>query len=825
MRVALRKDDQEEDKMRHQVRRPYGWAYAVSFALILSLIGLSGPAAGQNSGSARQAPDPTGLGEFAVATSEYRLAATTDPTIMTDRVTEIWARVWRPQTDGSQRLPLVVFLHGNHGTCGTFFCSVANCGRLIPLPNGPHIDDRIDYTTTGTCPRAGEGNPPAETDYVVAPSHEGYAYLAEQLASRGFLVVSINANRGITAGRPQDLGAPGSPFIEDRGLNLARARLVLKHLEMLSRWNRGIEPTPASLGFSLKGAIDFGRVALVGHSRGGEGVRGAYNIYTGRNTDINPYAAIDWRSRIPDTVEFKGVFEIAPVDRQTVRTLNAEGTTWIVMLPGCDGDVINQQGLWVYDRMMKSFAEQPARQKAFYYVLGANHNYWNTEWQFSDSSGCFNSAVQLFETDPATGVLPGVTGSAKQRTTGSASVLALVRGVLSRSEDDEEEFSRFLTNFDPRFRLPAVVTSAARIQRGFIVSPNAAVTTALEDFDQATGASKFGVPNDASNVTVEHVAVNEHGIPFSANNAQLQPLPLPAFLHAGQITWQRGGSDVFFQINFTDPGDGLDLSRYATLDFRMDRETPVRTNLNPADPTNFHVQLVAADGTLSKPVAVSKFIKLDGPFGTPDADLTFISPVFPDGYHLNMQTARIPLKAFHADDVRRTRGIRLTFDDTPTGKIYVTNFRASRRDNDFIEESSGASPDLATTAASNTLAGAASGGQASGRSPRVISQGNVIESVQFVPATGAGAAATIASNGTVRLTVFTNTPIPVGNELPIMSVGSVQCDGSYVDGSTQRMMFECPAQDLSLADGEPITVRSNARSVWNFGAFSIKMLK
>jgi len=740
---------------------------------------------------------------------------------MTDRVTEIWARVWRPQTGGSQRLPLVVFLHGNHATCGAFFCSASICGSLIPLPNGPRIDDRIDYTTTGTCPLQGQGNPPAEFDYVVVPSHEGYAYLAEQLASRGFLVVSINANRGITAGAPQDLGTPGNPFIEDIGLNLARARLVLKHLELLSRWNRGIEPTPASLGFSLQGAIDFGRVALVGHSRGGEGVRGAYNIYTGRNTDINPYAAINWSSRIPDAVKFKGVFEIAPVDRQTVRTLNAEGTTWVVMLPGCDGDVINQQGMWPYDRMMKSFTEQPAKKKAFYYVVGANHNYWNTEWQFSDSTGCFDPSLQLFETDPATGILPGVTGSARQRTTGSASILALVRGVLS----DDAELPHFLSNFNPLFQLPAVVTSVARIQRGFIASPNATVATALEDFDQATGGSKFGIPNDTSNVTVEHVAVREHGIPFTARNAQLQQVPLPAFLRAGLITWQRGGADVFFQINFTNPGGGLDLSDDRTLDFRLDRETTVQTNLNPAGPTNFHVQLVAANGTLSMPVAVSRFIELVGPFGTPDADLTSINPAFPDGYHLNMQTVRIPLTAFQTNDLKRTRGIRLTFDATPTGKIYVTNFRASRRTNEASAEPFATSPVFETTAAPNTLAGAASGGQASGRLPRVIEQGNVIESAQFVPATGAGAAATGAGNGMVRLTVFTNTPIPVGNELPIMSIGSVQCFGSYVDGSTQRMMFKCSAQGLLLADGAQMTVRSNARAVWNFGAFNRKILK
>src|SRR5262249_16154805 len=163
----------------------------------------------------------------------------------------------------------------------------------------------------------------SDMTYVCARSHEGYVYLAEQLASRGFLVVSINANRGITAGRPQDLGTPGNPFIEDRGLNLARARLVLKHLELLSRWNRGIEPTPSSLGFSLRGAIDFREVALVGHARGGEGVRAPSPIYPRRTTDINPYASIDWRSRIVDAVVFKGIFEIAPVDRPTVRTLNA----------------------------------------------------------------------------------------------------------------------------------------------------------------------------------------------------------------------------------------------------------------------------------------------------------------------------------------------------------------------------------------------------------------------------------------------------------------------------------------------------------------------
>jgi hypothetical protein len=407
-----------------------------------------------------------------------------------------------------------------------------------------------------------------------------------------------------------------------------------------------------------------------------------------------------------------------------------------------------------------------------------------------------------------------VTGSERQRTTGSASILALVRGAVRSSEPDDEGF---LANFDPQFQLPAVVTSAARIQRGFIASPNSTVTRALEDFDQPTGTSQLGVPNQASNVTVEHVGVVEHGIPFTARDAQQHRVPLPAFVRAGRIAWQRAGTDVFFQINFANAGTGLDFSDFATLDFRVDRETPSRTPLNPAGPSNFHIHLVAADGTLSAPVSASDYIMVVGPFGTPDADLSFISPAFPDGYHINLPTARIPIEAFRSDKLRQTRGVRLTFDDTPSGKIYVTNFRASMQGtsslSDVASATVGSVPEATISSATTSLA-----------APRIIEQGNVIENVQFVPAAAGVAAAATSDNGNVRFNVRSETPFPVGNELPTMSIGSVQCDGSYVDGSTQRMVFECTAQDLSLADGQPISVRGNVHTIWNFGTFSSTML-
>src|SRR5215831_17724440 len=136
---------------------------------------------------------------------------------------------------------------------------------------------------------------------IVVPNHEGYGYLADQLASWGYIVVSINANRGINA-------APGTP--EDLGNNLARGRLVLKHLQLLSEWNV-FGGSPTFLGVELKGAMDFSQVGLFGHSRGGEGVRAAYSFYTTGDTRVN------WAQQIPNPITFRGIFEIGPVDGQT----------------------------------------------------------------------------------------------------------------------------------------------------------------------------------------------------------------------------------------------------------------------------------------------------------------------------------------------------------------------------------------------------------------------------------------------------------------------------------------------------------------------------
>ena len=218
------------------------------------------------------------------------------------------------------------------------------------------------------------------------PNHAGYDYLARPLASWGYIVVSINANRGVTA-------APGE--LTDRGLNLRRGRLVLRHLKHLVQ----LDTTASS---PLYQKIDFSHVGLMGHSRGGEGMRAAYEQYRAPGSP--------WPARIGTPIGFEALFEIGPVDGQTgpranPNRLNADGLAWTVLLPNCDGDVFNLQGVKPFDRMMLITNESPARFKATYTVWGTNHNFYNTEWQFSDSPGCLGQ-TRLF---------PRLLGSADQR--------------------------------------------------------------------------------------------------------------------------------------------------------------------------------------------------------------------------------------------------------------------------------------------------------------------------------------------------------------------------------------------------------------------------
>lgn len=74
---------------------------------------------------------PTARAGESFVSGEYKFPATIDAQVSPEVATELWAAVYRPRRSG--RFPLLVFLHGNHATCGYF-----------DPERGVRVDDRID---------------------------------------------------------------------------------------------------------------------------------------------------------------------------------------------------------------------------------------------------------------------------------------------------------------------------------------------------------------------------------------------------------------------------------------------------------------------------------------------------------------------------------------------------------------------------------------------------------------------------------------------------------------------------------------------------------
>ncbi len=534
---------------------------------------------------------------------DYKLPAAVDDTILTGVPTEIWGRLYLPQNKSTSPLPLIVVLHGNHSTCGQ---------------GSPIVPTSCEYTTSGTC---------SNGDTVIN-NHLGYEYLATALASWGYAVVSINANRGITC---------GTPVAGDSGLNLARGRLILKHLSLLQKWSTGsnsVDPNLASALTSASKQIDFSQIGLLGHSRAGEGVRAAYNLYRD--------AGSTWQTEVPN-LGFRAIFEIGPVDGQTSRVLNADGVAWNALLPSCDGDVSNLEGMKPYDRMLNSSTETPYP-KTMFVVHGANHDFYNTTWQNSDNTtGCVG-ATKLW-TD-------GSSGSTTQQQTAIQTVVPFFRSYLGTGFGGNDVPSANIVGtqlqlanvLDPSVALPSALTTITQFDRTFYLSPNAKLEFRAEDFKNTDGNGSLGFPHEIQNVIVKHVNIPEHD----------------KDLMAASIQWNS--INTFFQDDWTAANDGLDLSAAQTLDFRVGR---ANSSLNPNAGTDFTIQLMYFDGWTSTPVQLSSVVPLlTGPIGI-TGDL-----------HETLQTVRIPMTSFGA--LKKVQAVRFSFGTTPTGLIYLADIGVTR---------------------------------------------------------------------------------------------------------------------------------------------------
>ncbi len=226
------------------------------------------------------------------------------------------ARVWYPEGPGP--FPLVLIVHGNH---------------LMEQYSDP-----------------------------------GYAYLGELMASRGFIFASVDEN--FLNSSPADL--TGIPNVGLDGEIDARGWLLLEHLRLWREWNK----TPGSPYFHR---VDMDRIAVAGHSKGGEAVAaaGVFNRL--------PYYPDDARVAFDFAFNIRSILAIAPVDGQykpAGEPARLENVNYFVLHGSWDADVESFLGSRVLERV--KFKGDGDWFKASLYVHRANHGQFNQVWGRSD---------------------------------------------------------------------------------------------------------------------------------------------------------------------------------------------------------------------------------------------------------------------------------------------------------------------------------------------------------------------------------------------------------------------------------------------------------
>jgi hypothetical protein len=217
---------------------------------------------------------------------------------------------------------------------------------LVVIAHGNHLPTSIP------------GMPPAVPINITSDeNYRGYTYLQEHLASHGYITLSVDLD--------QMLGGGGMlPSIAPSGI-LLRANVMLRNIEEVL--------TNATIaGGALNGKIDKSKIYLLGHSRGGEAVLAAWKLYTGGlASPAGPYVS---------GLSIRGIVSVAPVSTHAIELPSS--IPFLMVYGSADGDVngasIGVQPFVHYDR-----AHGAAH---LVYAIGANHNFFNSSWAYSDAA-------------------------------------------------------------------------------------------------------------------------------------------------------------------------------------------------------------------------------------------------------------------------------------------------------------------------------------------------------------------------------------------------------------------------------------------------------
>lgn len=548
-----------------------------------------------------QVPDPGVPGSLAVTREEYNFGDTAfTPTDFPGPV-ELRASIHYPTNLAAGPFPVIVFMHGRHATC------FVGGSALLQWPCTANNSQPI-------------------------PSFQGYDYVAEVLASHGYVVVSVSAN-GINA---------VDNLVFDLGM-FARAELIQRHLDILRNFNT---TGGAPFGAKFVGRFDLARVGTMGHSRGGEGVVRHQLL---NNALGAPYGV-------------KAVFPLAPVD---FNRFVANNVALNVMLPYCDGDVADLQGVHFYDDARYS---QPGDQSPKHYelVMGANHNFYNTVWSpsspFPGAANDWTAFVPGGRSDSHCGTGRGSQRltEAQQRGTGLAYMTAFFRAYVG----GETQFLPILTGDAPPpasaqtnnlfVSYHAPDNPELRLDVNRLLANNNLAFNRLGGAVTQTGLTPYELcgGNDPQPPTC---------LPGQPNARQPHTTPSARSGARGLSQLKTGWNNLTGNYRNEIPIGFSNVSGFEALQFRVGVNFTDPRNLEGLA-QNFRVVLTDVAGATASVRVSDVSSALYFPPGS-------VGPV----PKLVLNTVRIPLSAFGGVNLHNIRAVEFTFNEQAQGAVLVTD--------------------------------------------------------------------------------------------------------------------------------------------------------
>ena len=562
-------------------------------------------------------------------------AVTADPAVLVDRLTVRYGT-------GSAAAPAAAPVSSIHAPTGGYRPDSATSGpyavtkRVYDFGNQvlqlPGLKGKVEMTADVHYPSGLHGGPyplvlflhgnhyscfkgvkaaytwPCPAGWQPLPNYAGYDYIARRLASYGFIVVSVSANGVNVLGNQ----------VGDTGMR-QRGELLERHID---RWRMWDTVGGAPFGRRFVGKVDLSRIGTMGHSRGGEGA--IWNVIVDRERAV-PYG-ID------------AVLALAPVDfdRTTVNDVPLA-----VMLPYCDGDVSDLEGMHYFDDARYREPGDPTP-KDTVTVYGADHNFFNTVWS---PGGGYPGAF-----DDGNPRCPHRLTEAQQRRVGVAYVVSFFRRYLTHTMSLDSIWTGRTTpaSIAPARALVSYLapdTPGLRLDLDRFTDPASISTDQLGGTVHARGMSRFGWCADI----YRHACVPGR---FAFSDVHLPGLS------QGVLGWlgRRG------VVGFSLPHRVRDVSHFDDLQFRA--------AVNPG---------YAANDSVARQDLSVVLIDGSGDRATLKASQVGNAALeYPEGLrhylgHTILNQVRFPLGRFRGVDLTDIRRVELHFTRTPTGVIDIAD--------------------------------------------------------------------------------------------------------------------------------------------------------